>query len=262
MMHIEQIREYYPPFLRDNPLYRKYLVKEYILLLILDFLSDSKWIKKITFIGGSNLRLVKGIDRFSEDADFDCKDFSKKEFEMMTNEILIFLRRFGFNAEIREKDNRRLSAFRRSIYFPGYLYELGLSGHKDERFLIKVECQDQGFNYTPVNANIKGCGFYFSFPVPDDKVLCAMKISALLSRLKGRDFYDVMFLLNRTAPDYSFLKVRCGIKNLKELKIAFLDIAGRAALSVKMRDFEHLLFDKKNSSKILEFGEFVERLGD
>ncbi len=27
----------------------------------------------MTFIGGTNLRLAKGIDRFSEDLGFDCK---------------------------------------------------------------------------------------------------------------------------------------------------------------------------------------------
>ncbi|MBG0766428.1 MAG: nucleotidyl transferase AbiEii/AbiGii toxin family protein [Spirochaetaceae bacterium] len=28
----------------------------------------------IPFIGGTNLRLIKHIDRFSEDLDFDCTD--------------------------------------------------------------------------------------------------------------------------------------------------------------------------------------------
>jgi len=52
--------------------------------------------------------------------------------------------------------------------------------------------------------NIKGCGFFFSFPVPTDEVLCAMKLSAMLSRQKGRDFYDAMFLLAQAKPDYHF----------------------------------------------------------
>ncbi len=72
MLKLDQIREYFSPFLRENPLFQKYLLKEYIQLLILDYLSDTKWTRKITFIGGTNLRLVKGIDRFSEDIDFDC----------------------------------------------------------------------------------------------------------------------------------------------------------------------------------------------
>jgi len=261
MMQIEQIKEYFPPYLRDNSLYHKYLMKEYIQLLILDFLSDTKWVKKLTFIGGTNLRLVKGIDRFSEDIDFDCKEFSEEEFSVMTDEILLYLMRLGFNAEIREKDNRKLTAFGRSFYFPGFLFELGLSAHREERFLIKVECQDRLFNYSPVIANIKGCGFYFSFPVPDDSVLCAMKISALLSRSKGRDFYDVMFLLSRTAPDYAFLKAKYGITNMPELKKAFYNILGQVDLSHKSRDFEHLLFEKRNSLKILAFEEFVRELG-
>ena len=36
---------------------------------------------KIFFIGGTNLRLVKGIDRFSEDLDFDCKNFYTKQIQ-------------------------------------------------------------------------------------------------------------------------------------------------------------------------------------
>jgi predicted nucleotidyltransferase component of viral defense system len=36
---------------------------------------------------------------------------------------------------------------------------------------------------------IKGCGFYFLFPVPSEAVLCAMKITAMLARGKGRDYY-------------------------------------------------------------------------
>jgi predicted nucleotidyltransferase component of viral defense system len=71
---------------------------------------------------------------------------------------------------------------------------------------------------------IKGCGFYFHIPVPSDAVLCSMKISALLSRQKGRDFYDVMFLLAQTAPDYAFLTARCGIRNLPELKSAVASV--------------------------------------
>ena len=203
---------------------------------------------------------MKGINRFSEDIGFDCKDFSGDDFNKMTDEVLIFLKRFGFNVEIRDKENSNLTAFRRSYYFPSLLFELGLSGYKEERFLIKIECQDQLYPYTPINANIKGCGFYFSFPVPEEKVLCAMKISALLSRSKGRDFYDVMFLMNRTSPDYMFLKTKFGISNLEELKEALLEVLDKVNLSNKTKDFEHLLFEKKNSTKILTFGDYVNKL--
>ncbi len=214
----------------------------------------------MTFIGGTNLRLIKGIDRFSEDLDFDCKDLLKEEFMQMTDEVFQFLERNGLKVEARDKENPKLSAFRRNIYFPDLLYDLKLSGHKEERFLIKIEVQNQEIDYKPIMANVKGCGFYFPIPVPPDGVLCAMKLSALLSRSKGRDFYDAMFLLEQTEPDYNFLSKRIGVGNLKELKLAISTILKSVDLKKKTRDFEHLLFNRDNSVKVIRFGEFIEEL--
>ncbi|MFO7882762.1 MAG: nucleotidyl transferase AbiEii/AbiGii toxin family protein [Kosmotogaceae bacterium] len=78
-------------------------------------------------MGGTNLRLTKGIDRFSEDLDFDCKNLSSEEFIKMIDDVIIFLQRFGFRIETRDKPNDKLKAFRRNIFFPELLFELGLS---------------------------------------------------------------------------------------------------------------------------------------
>ena len=101
MIDIEQIKGFFPEEIRQNITGQKYMIKEYIRLMILDWLSTSAYVQKVVFIGGSNLRLVKGIDRFSEDLDFDCKGFSKDDFIRMTDEILIFLQRSGFRIEAR-----------------------------------------------------------------------------------------------------------------------------------------------------------------
>jgi hypothetical protein len=140
------------------------------------------------------------------------------------------------------------------------LYDLKLSGHREERFLIKMECQDQQVKYTPVMTNIKGCGFFFPFPVPSDGVMYSMKIAAILSRQKGRDFYDTIFLSSQTKPDYDFLAQRCGIKNITELKSALMEMLSNVNLPQKARDFEHLLFETRNGSRILGFKDFVETL--
>jgi len=260
MMQLELIKDFFPPAIRENATFQKYMLKEYIQLLILDFLSTTPYIKKIVFIGGTNLRLVKGIDRFSEDLDFDCKDFSKEEFMEMTDAVINFLKRDGLRIEVRDRENKKLTAYRRNIHFPELLFELGLSGHKEERFLIKVESEDQQMSYKPILTNIKGCGLYFPFPVPPDGVLCSMKISAMLSRRKGRDFYDVMFLLAQTQPDYSFLAEKLNIQNLEKLKIYVLETLKTVDLNIKKRDFEHLLFNKRNSERILSVGEFIQDL--
>lgn len=260
MIQIEAIKLFYPPVLRNNTLLNKHILKEYIQLMILDYLSTTAYIRKITFIGGTSIRLIKGIDRFSEDLDFDCKALSQEEFTTMTDDILYFLRNNGLRVETRDHINPKLKAFRRNIHFPELLFGLGLSGHREERFLVKIESQDQLIHYKPELANIKGCGFFFPMPVPSDSVLCAMKVSAMLDRKKGRDFYDAMFLLSQTLPDFDFLKAKAGIANMKELKERAAEIFITIDLQQKMKDFDHLLFNKSNSSKILHSPAFFSEL--
>lgn len=260
MISIDHIKSFYPAVMSGSPVFLKHILKEYIQLLVLDYLATTRYASKLILIGGTNLRLVKGIDRFSEDLDFDCKDLGEEEFLAMSDDVLVFLRRNGLDAEARDKDTSRLTAFRRSIHFPELLFDLGLSGHREERFMVKLEAQDQGVAYASTTAFIKGCGLFFPFPVPPDDVLCAMKIAAMLARGKGRDFYDVMFLLAQTQPDYDFLAARCGICNLSELKAATGECLRSVDLRHKQRDFEHLLFHHENSKRILHVGEFIKSL--
>ena len=258
MIDLNLIKNYFPEQIRNNILLGKSMMQEYIQLSILDYLSTTQYIRKLIFIGGTNLRLVMRIDRFSEDLDFDCKEMTKEEFMKMSDDVMYFLIRNGYKVESRDKNSSKLTAFLRNIYFPEFLFDLGLSGHRDERFLLKIEAQDQGVRYTPEVKNIKGCGFYFPFPVPPDAVLCAMKVTALLERGKGRDFYDVMFLLGLTKPDYDFLAKRIGIKNAAELKVEVKKRLKSIDLKSKTNDFDHLLFNKENKKRIIRFEEFFE----
>lgn len=258
MIDLDLIRGYFPQQIRDNAQFGKNMLKEYIQLMILDYLSSTPYIRKMVFIGGTNLRLVKGIDRFSEDLDFDCKDMTREEFMSMTDDVLVFLQRSGLNAITKDKESDKLTAFRRNIHFPRLLFDMGLTGHRDQRFLIKIESQDQGVEYNPVIVNVKGCGLFFPVPVPPENVLCSMKLAALLARGKGRDFYDAMFILGFAQPDYEFLRKRCGIGSPQELKKSIDEVLNRTNLDIKKKDFEHLLFNRHNSEKITRFREFIQ----
>ncbi len=155
MISVEAIKNYYPSRIRENAVFNKYMLKEYIQLLILDYISTTAYMQKITFIGGTSIRLIKGIDRFSEDIYFDCKALSLNDFMKMTDGVINFLVHNGLHAVAKDRENLRLKAFRRNIHFPELLFDLGLSGHRDERFLIKVESQDQLVDYKPEMVNIK-----------------------------------------------------------------------------------------------------------
>jgi hypothetical protein len=260
MMSLDAIKGFYPEAAQGDARFLKHILKEYVQLLVLDHLATTRHVRSLVLIGGTNLRLAKGIDRFSEDLDFDCKSFSEEQFRGMSEDVLVFLKRNGLKAELRNKDSGRLTAFRSRIHFPGLLFDLGLTGHRDERFMLKLESEDQGVAYGPAMGLIKGCGLFFPFPVPPDPVLCSMKISAMLSRCKGRDYYDVMFLLAQTKPDYTFLAARCNVHDWPELKAAIDTSLQTVDLDKKRRDFEHLLFHHDNSRRILQFREFIRAL--
>lgn len=260
MIDLNYIGGFYPPHIASNASLQKHILKEYVELMVLNHLSLTTHIQKLAFIGGTNLRLIKGIDRFSEDLDFDCNAMSENEFIQMTDDIVTFLIQSGLRIEIRDKVNDRLTAFRRNIYFPEFLFEMGLTGHREERFLLKIEAQDQGVDYTIEKKQVQGCGFYFMIPTPTDSVLLSMKLCALLSRAKGRDFYDSMFLMQQAKPSYEFLSARIGISSPSELKAAITKKLSETNLDVKMKDFEHLLFNPENANRILHFEDACQRL--
>ncbi|MBI9038757.1 MAG: nucleotidyl transferase AbiEii/AbiGii toxin family protein [Bacteroidales bacterium] len=256
MINIEQILSYYPEQLQKTK--KIHLIREYLQFMMLNHLSNSKFAKYLCFIGGTNLRLIHGIDRFSEDLDFDNKNMNKVKFINMTDSLLRHLQNNGLKviADDKLKDDQLMS-YRRNLVFPQFLYNIGLSPFRDAKFLIKIESQNQGVEYKPENILMNGCGYVFNFPVPSNDVLCSMKISALLSRKKGRDFYDVMFLLSKTQPNYDFLKVRTGISTPNKLKEILIQTTKSTDLKHKSKDFEHLIIDKNNAKQILLFPDFI-----
>lgn len=258
MIDIKSLLPYYPQTIAEQAAFHKHILKEYIELLALEHLSQTPFAAKIVFIGGTNLRIIHGVDRFSEDLDFDCKNLSEAEFIKMTDLLVDYLRGNGLQVELRDKDNPKLSAFRRNIYFPGLLFDMNLTGHREERFLMKIEAQDQVVLYTPQTALVNRCGFMFPITVPSKEVLLSMKLSALLARAKGRDFYDTIFLWQQTEPDYEFLGERNGINSPDALKLALLDKLSTTDLKQKQRDFEHLLFNPSRSKQILLFPAFID----
>lgn len=262
MIDLSQLRVYYnDSTLKNNIAFEKNILKEYLELLVLEYLSTTSHAPKLSFIGGTNLRLIRGINRFSEDLDFDIHNLSENEFIKMTDGIATFLLSNGFPVEIRDRTNPKLTAYRRNLYFPELLYNLGLTGHKDERFLLKIEAQDQKVEYQPEFVDIRRNGFFFPVQTPSQDILLSMKLSALLSRAKGRDFYDTLFLWGQGAvPDYKFLKEKCGIDNSESLTKALNKVLNEIDLDVKRRDFTHLIFNPSDGAKIKLFPHFIEAL--
>src|SRR5690606_36312824 len=133
--------------------------------------------------------------RFSEDIDFDCFNLSREEFMNLTDMVIDRLRQEGINIEANDKEkDMKLVAFRRNIVLPGLLFDLGFTGHREKKLLIKIECEPHNYEYEPEKPTTLKFNVLTRILAPSPSILVSLRTGAVLERGKGRDFSDFIFL--------------------------------------------------------------------
>jgi predicted nucleotidyltransferase component of viral defense system len=263
MISFDEIKSFFAESLRKNPSHFEFMLKDYFHYRMLDIIFSGEYGLKLSFIGGTSLRILHHIRRFSEDLDFDCFNLSGKEFTGLTDSVIERLRQEGIKveAEDREKD-QKIAAFRRNITFPGLLFELGLTGHREKKLLIKIECEPHHYEYEPDKPIIQKFNVFTQIFTPSPAILLSMKTGAVLERGKGRDYYDFIFLSGITEPDFGYLDIKFGITNHIRLYERILESCELTDFGIKSRDFEKLVFDPAEAKKVLLFKEYIrQKLG-
>ena len=214
----------------------------------------------MSFIGGTSLRILHHIPRFSEDLDFDCFKLSREEFILLTDKVIARLREEGIKVEAEDKEkDLRLVAYRRNIVFPGLMFDMGLTGHQEKKLLIKIECEPHHYTYEPVKPLIQKFNVFTQIFAPSPDILLSMKTGAVLERGKGRDYFDFIFLSGLTDPDFRYLDEKFGIANHYQLYERILESCEKTDFKTKSRDFEKLVFDPAETRKVLLFKEYVKQ---
>lgn len=201
------------------------LLKEVLEYYVLNYIYSSNYGKKMIFTGGTCLRICYGLNRLSEDLDFD-------QIEPINKQQLIdsLLKYFRSDWQYKQIE-ANISGVGGKIYlkFP-ILAELGLVDNKSEmkKLFIKVEIdKNPSTKYQADITPISQYGFNFLVRSYDLPTLMANKINAVLNRtwqskskitFKGRDYYDLLwFLQNGIKPNMDRLKDLTGISSKKEL---------------------------------------------
>ena len=259
MLNIKEIIGYYPNYMKSRSFY-EYMLKEYFQYKMLDIIFNSKWASKLSFIGGTSLRILHGVSRFSEDLDFDCFDLDRDEFMQMTDIVIKRIGEEGLDimADDKEKD-LKLKAFRRNLIFPGLLFNQNISGHKEQKFLIKIESEPHNFDYTPAKPIIHKFNIFTQINAAPPDVLLSMKIGAAIERQKGRDYYDCIFLMGKTKPNYDYLSEKLDINSSENLKKRILDSCRNVDFKHKAKDFERLTYRREEAKKIEMFTSYIEQ---
>jgi hypothetical protein len=184
-------------------------LREYLQHVILRELFELKFLDDVVFHGGTALRILHDLDRFSEDLDFHTKtpdpDFA---LEPVLESMSGRLDAQGYDVSCSEVGEGNVrSSF---VKFAGLLYEAGISAHENEKLRIKLEidCQPPaGFG-----TKTSRVGAFFPYVVDhhDRPTFIGGKLHAILQRewAKGRDFFDLMFYLDRwpeTDPNTTYL---------------------------------------------------------
>lgn len=253
MLELKQIESFFPENLRHL---QRNLLREYLQYKILDAVFRGRYGKKLVFMGGTAIHVVHGLPRFSEDLDFDNRGLTQMDFKALARDVARKLVLEGYAVEI---DTTFKGAFSADIKFKGLLFMMGLSGHKEEKFLIKLDAEPQQFLCEPERVVISKFDVVAGIAVVPASVLLAQKYHAILKRQRamGRDFFDAMFLAGKAKPDFNYLRERIHIADQQELCAALLRRWAELDSKLLVRDLEPFLYKPADAKQVLLFKDFV-----
>ena len=182
------------------------VLKEYLQVYVLYFIYTSpKYRQKLIFTGGTCLRHFYGLERLSEDIDFDSIG------DVSPHDLCVDLKNF-FEVKY-QYPNVRIALKQRGhqirLQFP-VLKKLGMAGNNDSDLLyVKLDLSPlPSKNYSAVTTSKSSFGFNYAARHYDLSDLMAGKLHAILMRsrrtgregrdtIKGRDYFDLLWFVKK-----------------------------------------------------------------
>jgi Nucleotidyl transferase AbiEii toxin, Type IV TA system len=210
---IELIQKRLTEYNASTPVEEENALKEIVQEIVLFALWRADFFEVAAFQGGTSLRILHGLSRFSEDIDFILREPNPAfRWQGYLENIKETCEEFGIEAEALDKNHLDRNVKAALIKDNSIVNQLNLNffnKHRGQKLTIKLEIDcnppaGSGFEYT-----------YLDFPV--DFEVChqdlgsnfALKTHALLCRpyLKGRDWYDFnWYIAKNIAPNLQLLK--------------------------------------------------------
>lgn len=256
MLSIEEIKKQYPS---DIHRFERGLLREYLQFLILEIIFNSNISTKLSFLGGTCLRIVHGIKRFSEDLDFDNKELSSKEFTSLAKKIEQELQRHGFDVEIKVTEKKAIHCH---VKFSNILFENKLSDIETEKIDIQIDTFDQGYEYESELYLLNKFNVFKQIRVTPKETILSQKLWTITqrSRAKGRDFYDILYLLQNTKPDIGFLTLKFSVSNWDQAREKILEGIKEVDLDSMVKDVQPFLINKEEGDKIKLFRDYLKQI--
>ena len=254
MISLQEIKKHYSGL--DG--FERSILREYLQYKILDIIFKSKISHKLSFLGGTAIKICFNSSRFSEDLDFDNFDLSEDDFTRLTKIIEKELTAMGYEVEIK---NVFKGAFRCYIKIPKLLHENNLAAMPEEKIVVQVDTAPHNFVYKPDSYILQKFDVFRSIRLTPKDIILSQKIGAIMGRKrdKGRDYFDVLYLLGQSDFNYEYLEFKLGIKNKSELKKTLLKKTKNIDFKALLRDVRPFILRPGDEERILSFREYIKQ---
>ena len=175
---------------------RALLAREYLQARVLEFLQEAGVFLHWAFLGGTALRFLFEIPRFSEDLDFSLiKPSDDPAFGRALGEVERGFALEGYRVEVKSSGERAVASA--WLAFPGLPLELGFSTRQSQTLSIRLEVDTNPPAGAVVATSLIRRHVTLNLCHYDRPSLLAGKLHAVLTRpwTKGRDLFDLAWYL-------------------------------------------------------------------
>ncbi len=182
----------------DDPQMRLNHIREQLQRVLLTALHEARAFNHIAFVGGTCLRIVHGLRRYSEDLDFSLVEKENYDFPGFLQKVKTRLNAAGIEHTIKVKTKNIVHVAQ--IGFPLFRQLVGENPMPDAKLTIKMEVDTNPPLGWKTENHIQrsdfGLAALVSYDLPS---LFAGKLHALCCRnyTKGRDWYDLVWYLTQ-----------------------------------------------------------------
>jgi predicted nucleotidyltransferase component of viral defense system len=208
-------------------------------------------------MGGTCLHIVYGLNRFSEDLDFDNFGLTDNEIKNIIKKVSTKLIKEGIYNTLRYSEHQKEVA----LFFPELLQDLHISGHKEENLRINIDYDNKERIVQTETFLLSRFEIIQRIVVNKLSVIFAQKILAVAFRKRPipRDFYDIIWLISRSVlPDYEYLE-KNSIKS-NEVKDILLEKYDKLNKKQMINELAPFLFNKDDIKKLDFFREIVKKI--
>lgn len=180
-------------------------IREFLQILVLKVLKDRNVFMNVAFVGGTALRILYKLKRYSEDLDFSLIQKNDYDFLDLLEKLRKELELHNLQIDLKYKIGIVDNSF---IRFKNVLQYFDLTKLKDEKLSVKIEIDTNPPKGAILDEKIINDYFIFNLKTYDLSSLMAGKLHAVLLRKysKGRDFYDLLwYLTKQVSPNIKLL---------------------------------------------------------